>query len=302
MSAAPPGWDWLTGPDEFARTAGTSWADELMARGPVPGSERYHAKQDRDIARVPLRYGSYSAVVYLKRHYEPLTRHDVLDTVEMLLGESPARSEASNIAWARGAGVPVPDVVAGGERLAGVTALGGGWRQSFLAVRELAGMLALHELIPLAAGRLGDAEFAAWKRAALAEAARLAWLLHARGAFHQDFYLCHLFLAESSLSEPGADLTGRITVIDFHRLARAGGARGANLWVKDLAQFAFSFGGVEGLSAGDWLTFRRAYEARAPRGPRLGWAPFWRLVAARAGAYARRDRLRRGRGGAGAPQ
>ena len=56
---------------------------------------------------------------------------------------SPALQERAWLGWAAKQGIPVPAVVAAGDWL-------GPWGrlQSFLAVEELTGMLALHQAIP----------------------------------------------------------------------------------------------------------------------------------------------------------
>ena len=144
-------------------------------------------------------------------------------------------------------GFSVPRVAAGGERR---TPAG---RESFLAVEELAGMLALHELVPLAHTLLSPAVFHRWKRGLTAEVARLAAAFHGRGAFHQDLYLCHFYARTADVDAPPTDWHGRVAVIDFHRLTRRRGPLAAWLRVKDLGQLLFSLHGVAGLTRRDAL-------------------------------------------------
>src|SRR4030095_3581815 len=66
--------------------------------------------------------------------------------------------------------------------------------QSFLAIEELTGMLALHQAIPLAAQTLAPAVFQHWKAGLTRELARLARFLHERRHFHKDLYLCHFYI------------------------------------------------------------------------------------------------------------
>jgi heptose I phosphotransferase len=129
--------------------------------------------------------------------------------------------------------------------------------QSFLAIEELAGMLPLHEAIPAAAQGLGKTTFVLWKRGLTLELARLAEALHARCCFHKDLYLCHFYIDEQDTRVLPAAWTGRVYVIDLHRLARHPLTWG--WWqVKDLAQLLYS-SDVAGVTARDRLRFWRAY-------------------------------------------
>src|SRR5437773_10730131 len=102
-----------------------------------------------------------------------------------------------------------PTVVATGEWL-------GPWGklQSSLAVEELAGMLALHQAIPLAGRQLDPVTFRRWKAGLVAEIARLCRLMHDRGHYHKDLYLCHFFIARQDTARI-PDWTGRAHMIDF---------------------------------------------------------------------------------------
>ena len=145
-------------------------------------------------------------------------------------------------------------------------------------------MLPLHEAIPAAARSLDPGTFARWKRGLAREVARLARALHDRQRFHKDLYLCHFYVAEEETRRL-PEWTGRVRLIDFHRL---GHHRRARLWwrAKDLAQLFYS-SRVEGVTARDRLRFWRAYHggrrlARAARG--LRW-----LVRLRAWRYGRHN-------------
>ena len=170
--------------------------------------------------------------------------------------------EWEHLQWAQAQGLPVPEAVAGGEII-------GPWGrlQSFLAVRELTGMLALHEAIPAAAARLDPAAFARWKRGLAAEMARLAAALHRRRWFHKDLYLCHFYVAEDDTARLPS-WRGRVQLIDLHRLARH--AWTWPIWLtKDLAQLWYS-SEIPGVTARDRIAFWRAYlqEAGLRRAPR----------------------------------
>src|SRR5262249_1950201 len=160
---------------DWPRFAGADWPHHLMG---LRLTDRLHEKQGRSIARWELRAGSELLVVFLKRHHR-LPRF--LGWLSLLLPKmswSPGAREWHHLQQARHLGVPVPEAVAAGEWV-------GPWGrlQSFLAVKELTGMLALHEAIPLAAKRLSPDSFANWKSGLVTEMARLARLLHDRAWF-----------------------------------------------------------------------------------------------------------------------
>jgi hypothetical protein len=250
---------------EWPAFAGADWLTRVMT---VDVPDRRHAKQGRDIGRWTLTRGGETLVVYLKRHFELPPR-----------GPSPGWQEFESLAWAAAQGVPVPTVHAAGETTRGP-------RQSFLAVEELTGMLALHELVPLAQVTLPPAAFARWKRGLTREVARLTRELHRRRAYHQDLYLCHFYARVSDITtspdsrdEKSGEVSvsattagekfddavvsssgwvGRVVMIDFHRLARSPW-RGRWFQVKDVAQLLFSTAGVRGLTARDAVRFWRAY-------------------------------------------
>jgi heptose I phosphotransferase len=142
----------------------------------------------------------------------------------------------------------------------------GGKLQSFLAVEELKGMLALHEAIPLAQKHLDPLTFQRWKRSLAAEMARLSLMLHKQSVFHKDLYLCHFFIAESACKQPPASWPNQVYVIDLHRLAHHSVTW---LWwlVKDLAQLLYS-SEITGVTVQDRLTFWRHY--RKGMGSRCG--------------------------------
>ena len=167
---------------------------------------------------------------------------------------SPAFAEFEHLEWARASGVPVPKVVATAEYI-------GPWGrfQSMLAVEELAGMLPLHEAVPLAATRLDPQTFRTWKRGLVAEMARITRLLHDRRCFHKDLYLCHFYIAREDTADV-PEWRGRVFLIDLHRLTHHPWTW--RVWqTKDLAQLLYS-SEVPGIDASDRLLFWREY-----RGP-----------------------------------
>ena len=258
--------------------AGADWADRIME---VAVRDRFHAKQGRTIGRWTLHAGGRELVVYLKRHYHLPWWRGLLALLRPEGHWSPALQEWDHLEWARAQGLPVPLAVAGGEYI-------GPWGRlrSFLAVEELTGMLALHEAVPAAAGRLNAAAFREWKRGLVAEMARLVLDLHGRRWFHKDLYLCHFYIAEDDTFAVPEGWQGRVRLIDLHRLGRH--PRAWPWWLaKDLGQLLYS-SDVAGVTARDRLAFWREYRADGALGRWEGLLR--RVVRVKAWNYHRRSR------------
>lgn len=235
---------------DWPEMAGPDWVGRIMD---LAVTDRFHAKQGRSTGRLILNVGQKRLAVYLKRHYRLPWPHGLCATLCPGAEWSPAFQEWSHLEWARQEGFPVPDAVAALEAI-------GPWGrfQSMLAVEELAGMLPLHEAIPLAAARLDPRTFQRWKQGLVAEIARLARALHQRRRFHKDFYLCHFYVSERDTRAVPV-WSGRLYLIDLHRL-------GHHPWslpywqMKDLAQLAYS-SDIDGVHVRDRLRFWRLYLA-----------------------------------------
>lgn len=243
--------DWLT-------SAPTD-PDKVMA---ARVQDRFHSKQGRTIARWSLPGGP---TVYLKRHYRESWWRTLLARLTRRPRWSSAWQEYENLRWATANELPVPRAVAVGARW---KALAG-----FLAVEELAGQLALHELIPRAAAQLSPGAFAQWKRGLTVELARITRRLHHLRCFHKDLYFCHFFSPEKFATIADVHWTGRVSMIDLHRLRRH---RFAAPWwkLKDLSQLLYS-SDVPGVTPRDRLRFWRLY---AGRGRRRGLGPWIRRL------------------------
>jgi len=244
--------------------AGADWVRTILS---VPVTDRFHAKQGRSIGRWTLTDAAgRELVVYLKRHYELPRRHGLLARLFPGSAWSPGLQEWQHLNRAEAAGLPVPRAVATGEFRGPGLKL-----QSFLAVEELAGMLALHEAVPLALAALTSEAFADWKRGLIGELARLARELHRHRLFHKDLYLCHFYIAEADTATAPSGWRGRVVMIDFHRLGRH--RLGWQWYVsKDLAQFLYS-SDVPGIDAKDRLRFWKLY--RAGDWADVGCTPQW---------------------------
>ena len=245
-----------------------------------PG-DLFHAKQGRSIARWCMGDG---LVVYLKRHYRESRFRGWLAAFTRQPSWSAAQQEYNRLKRASAEGFTVPRAVAVGVGIGPAGRLRG-----YLAVEELHGMKALHELIPQAQAQMPAGKFAIWKRGVIAELARVARTLHERRYFHKDLYLCHFFAAERSIASPPHDWTGQLPLIDLHRFARH-----AITWrwwqLKDLAQLLYSTN-VAGISARDRIRFWRHY-AGPNRNRGMGWL-VRRLVLVRWKNYRGHNELRR---------
>lgn len=237
---------------EFAAAAGEGWLDRIMTERIT---DKLHEKQGRSIARWTLQKSDGSRLaIFLKRHYRLPWWQGVMARLLPGRAWSPGLQEWEHLQWASAAGVPVPRPLAAAE-----------WRkpgfrlQSFLAIEELAGMLPLHEAVPLARERLNANDFLTWKRRIINELVRLTCLLHGRNAFHKDLYLCHFYLSERCCHLLPETFENQVVAIDFHRLAR-------HSWLtryfqaKDLAQLLYSTVAVNGIDDRDRFRFWHRYQ------------------------------------------
>ena len=246
--------DW----DQFA---GEGWEDRIMTE---PVTDRFHQKQGRSIGRRVFVDDRQELSVYLKRHYQLPRWKGVLATLFPNQAWSPGLQEWQHLKWASLQGIPVPRPVAAGQTV-------GPWfqLQGFLAIEELHGMLPLHEAIPLAAIRIEPAKFARWKRGLVGELARLARELHHRKVFHKDFYFCHFYIPEGFTRSTPESWTGRVVMIDLHRLARHP-VMGTWWQAKDIAQLLYS-SDVPGITARDRVRFWKLYSSQWPKRAPTDW-------------------------------
>ena len=233
---------------DWERFAGPDWQSRIMH---IEATDDFHAKQGRSTGRLVLRDSDRNLAVYLKRHYQLPRWRGLMMALWPGRDWSPAFQERSRLGWAAAHGIPVPSVVAAGDWLGPLGRL-----QSFLAVEELTGMLALHQAIPLAGRLLDSGKFRRWKATLVAEIARLCRILHERGYYHKDLYLCHFFVPRQDTARI-PDWRGRVHLIDLQRLRRH--RLTWPFWlVKDLAQLLYS-SELEGVDIRDRLAFWRAY-------------------------------------------
>jgi len=244
---------------------GNEWYNSIMDVGVT---DRFHSKQGRSVGRLIFEAGDGKPDlrVYLKRHYD-------LPAIDGLMGRlfpnvawSPALQEYQHLEWARQLGIKVPEPVAVLE-IQGP----GNKLQSALAIRELEGMLALHEAIPLAEKRLDKITFRKWKKSLIAEMARMSRILHDRHWFHKDLYLCHFYIPEKYTFEI-PNWRNQVWMIDLHRLGHHPWT--SKIWrIKDLAQLVYS-SEISGVDNKDRLTFWRFYRELGPKS-RLDTLMLW---------------------------
>jgi hypothetical protein len=243
---------------DWAEFAGPDWLDRIMS---VEVTDRLFKKQGRSIARWTLTTSDgRTLVVFLKRHFVLPRKHGLLAVLFPRKSWSPGMQEWKHLEWAEKHGLPVPRAMAAGE-LVGRH----GHLQSFIAIAELTNMLPLHEAVPLAEKTLAPDVFLQWKRSLSDELVRLSIAFHGRNVFHKDWYFCHFYIDEEDTRRVPETWTGRVKVIDLHRMARH---PVTGIWrkAKDLAQLLYS-SDVSGVTDEDRRGFWQGYQ----RQTRMPW-------------------------------
>ncbi len=265
------------------RQATTAWLAAVSPRDEEnimhwEATDDFHVKQGRSTGRIVL--GEGSLIIYLKRHWKLPWWRGLLARRWPHYPWSPGAQEWQRLQWAKSQGFHVPEPLAMGQ------IVGPGCKlQSYLAIRELTGMLALHQAIPLAHAKMPPQQFEVWKQKLLERMAAIARKLHGLQHYHKDLYLCHFYVNEPSVQQTDP---GDMALIDLHRL-------GSHRWfsvrwqIKDLAQLFFSMWGVAGLEGADRITFFQHYLQRN----HFTQADQWLFLAAmrKAERYARHNGL-----------
>ncbi|HQR05401.1 MAG TPA: lipopolysaccharide kinase InaA family protein [Gemmatales bacterium] len=239
-------------------------------------TDDFHAKQGRSTGRLVMNDGEL--LVYLKRHWQLPLMNRVLACFYPKGRWTPAVEEWQNLLTAQNQGIAVPEPLAVGQRIGPGLQL-----QSFLVIRELTGMLPLHQAIPLACSIMSSVAFSSWKRQLLSEVTAIARRLHSMNYFHKDLYLCHYYVEKPMKTDRSP---GPLKLIDLHRFAqhRLFGWR----WqIKDVAQLVFSTYGVSGLDDRDREFILQAYRGTETRTARDRW--FESSVRFKAHRYARHN-------------
>lgn len=249
----------------------------------IDSRDRLHAKQGRSTARVVFHGRAGEAdrpvAVYLKRHYRLPWLTGIAALFDPAGRHSPGAAEWARLERARSLGVPVPEVVATGERI-------GPWAhlQSYLMVAELTECQELNVALPELAEELDLRSFERLKKRVIVEMARITATLHAARIFHKDLYLCHFYLDRGRLRQDLDDV--RLSLIDLHRLGEHRLLADRWRW-KDLGQLLYSTDGVTGIDARDiyrfWFHYRRRVGLRWP-----GWQA--RMIRLKARRYLKHNR------------
>jgi len=238
-------------------------------------TDDFHSKQGRSTGRLVL---NSDLVVYLKRHWQLPWWHRLLACFHPTGNWTPAAQEWENLQSAQRIGVSVPEPLAMGQRVGPGLKL-----QSFLVIRELTGMLPLHQAIPLAQSIMPIASFTRWKNQLLIQVAEMASRLHTTHYYHKDLYLCHYYVEKPQATDQSP---GPLKLIDLHRF----GYHRLFAWrwqIKDVAQLVFSTMGVAGLNDQDRDFILEAYRGAEYRTVRDRW--FEAAVRAKAHRYARHN-------------
>lgn len=262
--------------EDWLAFAGNDWLDRIMS---IETNDRTHRKQGRSIERWTMTSADgRKLVVYLKRHYILPRKHGLLAVLFPRKSFSPGMQEFEHLQWAESQRLPVPRAVAAGE-LVGPH----GRLQGFIAIEELAGMLALHEAIPLAEQSLDAGAFQMWKQSLSDELVRLSIEFHGRKVFHKDWYLCHFYIDEADTRRLPETWTSRVRVIDLHRMTHHRWLRSMRK-AKDLAQLLYSTEPVSGITDEDRKGFWRKYREWTS----LPWLVAW-IARIKWRAYQRHD-------------
>jgi hypothetical protein len=212
----------------------------------------HYLKQERSVGRCELKCPDGPQVVYLKRYLKASSPWKALLSAIVPSSDNlPAFSEWGNHLRANTCMLPVAQVVAAGECF-------GPWlrHQSLIAIKELEGMLPLHEAVAEAARIKEAPTFRIWKYSVAREVGRLVNLLHHRGYFHKDLYLSHFFCPMECVHTARVR-QGDIHLIDLHRLRRHPWL-GLRWKVHDLAQLLYSSEMLQ-IDRRDRLCFMRGY-------------------------------------------
>lgn len=207
----------------------------------------YHAKQGRSTGRVVI---DNALSVYLKRHWKLSWWQRILAFLNPLGKWTPAAQEWSHLNWAQQAGFRVPEPLAMGQRVGPRFTL-----QSYLVIRELTGMLPLHQAIPKAFAIMPPKIFAVWKQGLLQQIAEITKCLHQLHRYHCDLYLCHFYV---TAPQPHDQAPAPLTLIDFHRMKHRPWS-GWRWQIKDLAQLCYSMMDVPGLAESDFQALIPVY-------------------------------------------
>jgi heptose I phosphotransferase len=194
----------------------------------------FHYKQGRCISYRYLYHNDNVLTVFIKRHYTSPWYIRLLAYIYPNKSWSAGLREWEWLCWARQRGWLVPRPLAAGQYIGPGLQL-----RSFLIVQELGDTTPLHEAIPYAARHLSPDCYKRWKCLIFDEVVRIVSEMHKNRCYHNDLYICHFFISNSSINGYSQDVNFNLYLIDFHRFVQT---RFSSIWKqsKDLAQLFFS--------------------------------------------------------------
>lgn len=155
---------------------------------------------------------------------------------------------------------------------------------SFVVTEELTDTISLAKYVELWKDNPPSFKF---KRALIRHIAGIAKAIHDEGLSHKDFYLCHFLLQRSLVDNPVLDLTGKIYVVDLHRMEQR--KFNAIRWiVKDIGALYFSTMDLQ-LTRRDYFYFMKLYSGLPLSETLTSQGQFWRKVEKKARRLYRRD-------------
>ncbi|MBL8823588.1 MAG: lipopolysaccharide kinase [Planctomycetia bacterium] len=242
-----------------------------------PVSDDFHTKQGRSTGRIVIHP---QLSIYLKRHWKFTWREQLHARIKPSANWSPAQQEWHHLQWAIQNGFHVPEPLAAGQMISST-----GQLLSYLAIRELTGMLALHQAIPLASSIMPAATFSLWKQSVFEQCAAISRKLHQAGRYHKDLYLCHFYV---TMPVANQSVPGPLAIIDLHRMGHHP-LLGWRWQIKDLAQFLYSTWNVTGIAESDRSQFMHNYlQTDRLTEHEKSW---WHLIQNKARRYARHNQL-----------
>ncbi len=219
------------------RLRNRSFTDWMTVQG-----ESYRLQPGRHTQRIQEGNKTY----YIKQHFGIGWQEIAKNLLQGRLPVLGAKNEYKALQALQNLGVKAPKVLAFDQ-----CGFNPAYKQSFIALEELAPMISLEELI--AKGPLD----VSLKRQLINRVAKIAQTLHRSGINHRDFYLCHFLLDLRNSKEIN------LYLIDLHRAQCR--ARTPRRWlIKDLAGLYFSSKDA-GLTKRDWYRFMRAYRNKQLR-------------------------------------
>lgn len=213
----------------------------------LPEGQVVRQIKSRSTSRIVLADGDGDQTFYIKRHGPPRLRERIRPLINLSLPILGARNEWEAIHRFHAAGLPTVTPVAFGQLQ----------QHSFVMTQDLGTDFTLLDWVNetadrrQAGGESESAELLALERRLMRHVAAIARQMHARGIFHQDFYLNHMLWRQNATELD-------IRVIDLGRVVQSAPGSRRRI-IKDLAQLDFS---ARRMSCRDRLRFLRLYLGR----------------------------------------